>query len=195
MRLVMKFGGTSVGNPECVAQAAGIVQAAVARGDQVLVVLSAMSGVTNALLASAREAAAGNVERLSSTRQELSQRHQAVIEQHVSTDSARAPLRELTERALDGFENLCRSIFVLGELTPRASDAVASLGERLIVPIAAQVLRDLGLNARAVDATRLIVTDDAFGAASPLMDLTCEKTRTQLLPWLQDRAVPVTTGF
>ncbi len=195
MRIVMKFGGTSVGSPERLAQVAEIVRGQVARGDQVLLVLSAMSGVTNALLASAQEASGGSIAHLLATRNELEQRHFDVINALVKAEDVRAQFREATENTLDGFEDLCSSIFVLGELTPRGRDAVASLGERLIVPIAAQVLREGGVEARAIDATQLIVTDDVFGAADPLMEATRERTREQIVPMLGANAVPVTTGF
>ncbi len=195
MRIVMKFGGTSVGSPERLAQVAEIVRGQVARGDQVLLVLSAMSGVTNALLASAQEAAGGSIAHLLATRKELQQRHFEVINTLVEAEAVRAQFRQATENTLDGFEDLCSSIFVLGELTPRGRDAVASLGERLIVPIAAQVFREGGVNARAIEATQLIVTDDVFGAANPLMEATHARTRTQIVPMLEAKAVPVTTGF
>jgi aspartokinase/homoserine dehydrogenase 1 len=195
MRLVMKFGGTSVGNAERIAQVAEIVRAQVARGDQVIVVLSAMSGVTNALLACALDAANGNIANLLPTRGELHRRHSEVIAELVTTESARVSLREVTENTLDGFEDLCSSIFVLGESTPRGRDAVASVGERLIVPIVSQVLRECGLAAKALDATQLIVTDEVYGAADPLMDVTRDKARDKLLPILAEGAVPVTTGF
>ncbi|MGB8645726.1 MAG: aspartate kinase [Anaerolineae bacterium] len=195
MRLVMKFGGTSVGNAERVAQMAEIVRTQAAAGDQVVVVLSAMSGVTNALLQSANMAANGSVEWLQDTRDKLQERHAQVINALVKSEETRQALIASTTRALDGFENLCRSIHVLGELTARASDAVGSLGERLMVPIAAQVLCDMGVNSRAVDATQLIATDDCFGSADPTMDLTGEQTRARLEPLLEAGLVPVTTGF
>ncbi len=195
MRIVMKFGGTSVGTSERVTQVADIVRASVARGDQVVVVLSAMSGVTNALLGAARDAAAGDIDRLHATRQDLERRHLQVIDRLVKDEQGRSVLREATRARLDTFEDLCRSIFVLGELTPRGIDAVGCLGERLIVPIAAQVMHDCGVDARPVDASRLIVTDDNFSAANPLMDATRERARAELLPLLEATAVPVVTGF
>jgi bifunctional aspartokinase / homoserine dehydrogenase 1 len=195
MRLVMKFGGTSVGNSERIAQVAEIVSAQVRRGHLVLVVLSAMSGVTNTLLSTAIEAANGSIANLLLARQELERRHMEVIDKLVSSESARGSLKETIENTLDGFEDLCTSIFVLGESTPRGRDAVGSIGERLIVPIAAQVLRDYGLAAEAIDATRLVATDDMFGAADPLMEVTRERARAIVLPMLDARQVPVTTGF
>jgi bifunctional aspartokinase / homoserine dehydrogenase 1 len=191
----MKFGGTSVGNAERVAQAAELVRAQVARGDQVVVVLSAMSGVTNALLASALDAAGGSIDHLLATRDEFQRQHFQVIDALVKDENARTSLRDRTETMLDLFVDLCSSIFVLGELTPRGSDAVASLGERLIVPIAAQAATEWGVQARAIDATQLIVTDDNFGSADPLLDATRGRTREQLLPLLDANLVPVTTGF
>ncbi len=195
MLIVMKFGGTSVGSPERVAEMAAIVQRQVERGGQVVVVLSAMSGVTNSLLATARDAAQGRIEGLGTTREELARRHREVVESLVASAPARQALLENTGRALDGFENLCQSIHVLGELTPRATDAVGSLGERLIVPIAAEVLGERGVRSAPVDAAQLIVTDDCFGSADPILDSTREQARARLLPLLAAGLTPVTTGF
>jgi aspartokinase/homoserine dehydrogenase 1 len=195
MRVVMKFGGTSVGSAERIAGVGEIVRAEVKRGSQVVVVLSAMSGVTNTLLAALKESAGGNIAKLLQTRDELLKKHLDVINALVRDESARQALTATTTDALDRFEDLCSSIYVLGEITPRATDAVGSLGERLIVPIAAQAFNDAGIQAQWVPANELIVTDDNFVAASPLMDETREQTRAKLLPILERGAVAVTTGF
>lgn len=191
----MKFGGTSVGNAERITQVTRIVHAQVSQGDQILVVLSAMSGVTNTLLISAREAAHGKNERLPAARQELQHRHLQIVDELVKDEAAQAALRAAILKTLDTFEELCNSISVLGELTPRGSDAVGSLGERLIVPIVAQVLKDSGIQAEAVDAAQLIVTDDNFGSADPIMGATREQARARLLPLLEASSIPVITGF
>jgi aspartokinase/homoserine dehydrogenase 1 len=195
MRVLMKFGGTSVGNAERIAGVGEIVRGEVNRGNQVVVVLSAMSGVTNTLLAALKESAGGNIAKLLQTRDELLKKHLDVIHALVRDESARQALTASTTDALDRFEDLCSSIYVLGEITPRATDAVGSLGERLIVPIAAQVFNDAGIQAQWVPANELIVTDDNFVAASPLMDETRQQTRAKLLPILDARQVAVTTGF
>lgn len=195
MRIVMKFGGTSVGSAERLAQVAEIVRGEVKQGRQVVVVLSAMSGVTNTLLSALRDAANGNVGGLRRTRDELLARHLAVIEALVRDEHTRQTLAAATTGALERFEDLCSSIYVLGESTPRATDAVGSLGERLIVPIAAQVFDERGLDAQSVEASELIVTDEHFTSASPLMDETRARTRARLLPLLESGVVVVTTGF
>lgn len=195
MRIVMKFGGTSVGNAERIAQVAEIVRAEMKRGNQVVVVLSAMSGVTNTLLGALKDAANGNMGKLLQTRDELLKRHLDVINALVKDSHAREQLTATTTNALDRFEDLCSSIYVLGEITPRATDAVGSLGERLIVPIAAQAFNDASIKAEWVAANELIVTDDNFVSASPLMRETREQTRAKLLPLLEKGNVAVTTGF
>ena len=96
---------------------------------------------------------------------------------------------------LDYLSNLSRSIAVLGELTPRALDLFSGLGERINARLIAAALRSAGLDALAVDATELIITDDRYGNAAPLMDLTRERSRQRLLPLLARGAVPVVTGF
>lgn len=195
MRVVMKFGGTSVGSAERLAGVAEIVRAQVKRGNQVIVVLSAMSGVTNTLLAALRESANGNIAKLLQTRDELLKKHLDVINALVRDETARQNLTTTTTDALDRFEDLCSSIYVLGEITPRATDAVGSLGERLLVPIATQAFNDAGLRAQWVAANELIMTDDNFVAASPFMDETRVQARAKLLPILENGSVAVTTGF
>jgi aspartate kinase len=191
----MKFGGTSVGNAERIAQAAEIVRAEVNKGNQVVVVLSAMSGVTNTLLGALKDAANGNMGKLLQTRDELLKRHLDVINAMVKNSTARDHLTATTTSALDRFEDLCSSIYVLGEITPRATDAVGSLGERLIVPIAAQAFNDAGIKSQWIPANELILTDDNFVSASPLMNETREQTRAKVMPVLDKGEVVITTGF
>lgn len=195
MKIVMKFGGTSVGNAERIAQAAEIVRVQVNKGNQVVVVLSAMSGVTNTLLGALKDAANGNMGKLLQTRDELLKKHLDVINTLVKNQAAREQLTATTTNALDRFEDLCSSIYVLGEITPRATDAVGSLGERLLVPIAAQAFNDCGIKAQWVAANELILTDENYVSASPLMQETREQTRAKLVPVLDGGAVAVTTGF
>lgn len=195
MQIVMKFGGTSVGSAERIAQVTEIVRARVTRGNHIVVVLSAMSGVTNTLLGALRDAANGNMGKLLQTRDELLKKHLDVVNALCKNQAARDQLTAATTNALDRFEDLCSSIYVLGEITPRATDAVGSLGERLIVPIVAQAFNDAGIRAQAVPANELIVTDDNFVSASPLMQETREQTRAKLLPILESGTVAVTTGF
>src|SRR3954453_902214 len=107
MRVVMKFGGTSVGTAERIAQAAAIVRGEVSKGSQVVVVLSAMSGVTSTLLGALKDAADGNMGRLLQTRGDLLKRHLDVVNALVKNQTAREQLTATTTSALDRFEDLC----------------------------------------------------------------------------------------
>jgi aspartate kinase len=96
---------------------------------------------------------------------------------------------------LDEFDAFCRSIHVLGEVTARAMDAVTSLGERINARVLAALLRQRGTSSQTVDATDLIVTDDTFQNAAPLMDATRDRVSARLIPLLDDGIVPIVTGF
>jgi aspartokinase/homoserine dehydrogenase 1 len=197
--IVHKFGGTSVGNAERFARVADIVIAHQRQGGsplgEVVVVVSAMSGVTNALIAGARAAAEGKDTVCRQIKAELLSRHLEVVETLLAHSSERLDVGGLIEDRLHNLERLYRSIAVLGELTVRGSDAVASLGEQLSSNILAAVLREKGVRAQAVSATDLIVTDDHFGAANPQMELTGQRMQQRVRPLVERGVIPVITGY
>ncbi len=192
---ILKFGGTSVGSAEAFAQVARIVARAKEEDGDVVVVTSAMSGVTDTLIDAAKAAAAGDETPYRDARNELLVKHQIVAGQLIEDGVERAALGRLLDEKLREFERLCQSIYVLGELTPRGLDVVSSLGEQMAAPLLAAVLRHQGIDAEAVDARDIIVTDDTFGSANPLLDETCPRARERLLPLLEAGKVPVVTGF
>ena len=161
----------------------------------VVVVTSAMSGVTNMLIDAALQAAAGNEEAYQNAQTALIEKHEAVLTQFIEDEEERNTLRTGTETRLKEFTRLCSSIAILGELTPRGLDVVSGMGERLSAPILAGVLRANGMAAEFIDAGDIVVTDAVHGGAEPLMDLTTEKSRARLLPLIEAGVVPVITGF
>jgi aspartate kinase len=192
--IVMKFGGTSLGNGEAINRAVDIViQTLKDKGG--VVVVSAMSGVTDTLLSAATSAARGDAETFRRVRWDLSDRHRLAMTKAINYEEARQQLMEEVEALLSDFESLCRSIHVLGELTARGSDAVTSLGERLTARILAAALRDRGERATAVEATEVVVTNGRHGSAAPLMDETKETAQARLLPLLAQGVTPIVTGF
>jgi aspartokinase/homoserine dehydrogenase 1 len=192
---VLKFGGTSVGNADAFAQVAIIVANARQQDGQVVVVTSAMSGVTDILINAAKAAAAGDRRPYREARDELMAKHQMVAGQLVNDGVERAALGRLFEARLAAFERLCRSVEVLGELTARGLDVISGVGERLAAPLLAAVLRAHGVAAEWVDASELIVTTNTFGSADPLMEPTTHHVRGRLGPLLSGGIVPVITGF
>src|SRR5690606_13104341 len=99
------------------------------------------------------------------------------------------------ERFIDRFSTLCGAVSVLGELTPRALDAISGMGEQMSVRILAAYLRELGYESEAIDATELILTDGNFQNAAPQTAATRERTQARLEPLLRAGAIPIVTGF
>lgn len=191
---VMKFGGTSVGNGECIARAAEIIAAA-AREGSVVAVVSAMSGVTNRLIEAAQKSEQGDANAGNELASILRQQHLQAIETLVNRADSREPLAEQAEKIIDEVRGLCRGTSLLRELTPRTLDAISSVGERLSARLLAGALSELGLQAVAVEATEVIVTDSAHGQAEPLMTGTRERASARLQPLLNEGTIPVVTGF
>lgn len=192
MLVAMKFGGTSVGDGERISHVAGLVADVLQGGDRVVVVVSAMSGVTDALVQAAQTAACGDATTFRRAKTDLLVRHLVAIDAAVGNG---ADLRDRITSALDDFEQLCHSIYVLGECTPRALDMVAALGERFSSQIVAAALDRRGVAAEDVDAAEIVITDDRFGNATPDMAMTCEQSTAHLEPMLEAGVVPVVTGF
>jgi aspartate kinase len=194
---VHKFGGTSVGNAVRFASVADIVLQQAGRvGDSPpVVVVSAMSGVTNQLIAGARAASEGRDSVYRQVRGDLLNRHLEVVERLLTRSPERLAVAGLVEDQLHDLGRFYRSIAMLGELTVRGLDAVTSFGEQLSAVILAAVLRDRGGRAQALSATDLIVTDDSFGAAMPLMDRTAQRLQERVTPLIQRGVIPIITGF
>jgi len=193
--LVMKFGGTSVGSPEAMRQTVEIILRQKSRSPFLTVVTSALAGVTDLLLRSATSAAAGDAEFYQQATQTLTARHEEILNALVRDASRAAAVRAEIEQMIGDFASLCLAISILGEATPRALDAVSSLGERMAVRLLAAALEEQGCPARFVEATSLIITDDHYQSAYPDWTATKTAVRKVLPPLLQAGIVPVVTGF
>jgi aspartate kinase len=193
--LVMKFGGTSVGSPEAITQVANILTEYSQYWDHIVVVVSAMSGVTNRLLQSAEAAQNGDETRYTTQIDQLRDHHREAIRELFPRNGERTPLLATIDRFIAELNAYCRSIHVMGEVTPRGLDTIVSLGERMNARIVAAALRTHFLDSQALDATELIITDDAFQNAMPLMEATRQRIKKRLCPLLEDGVIPVITGF
>lgn len=190
---VMKFGGTSVGSAARFREVARILKTF---GDRdTVVVVSAMSGTTNALIRGARDAAEGREEGYLTVKRELLAKHLAAVDDLLASGPARTGLAGTIEARLQDYERLCRSIAMLGEFTMRGNDAVASIGEELSSRILASYLASLGDRAEAVSATSLVRTDDHYGGAAPDMAETRRLVTERLLPIIKDGTLPIVTGY
>ncbi len=189
---VMKFGGTSVGDVAAFERVIGVVSS---QGEKrPVVVVSAMTGVTDALLGAFETAKAGDFGAAFGSLEPHFDRHLEVSGDFIGTGSA-----NLFEAELE----LARG--ELSDLLLRASrrslplamlkDAIVSYGEQLSSRLLTEVLKARGVTARHMDARRLIMTDDEYGAAQPIFEETAELVRLELGPAVEAGEVPVMGGF
>ncbi len=196
MTLVVKFGGTSVGNAAAMKRTVDLIAGA---GERVVVVASAMGSrpvkVTDLLLQGAHSALSGDADNFRQVADLLRQTHLEAIDGLLSPERERQQVMAQVNAIIDRFQALCQAVLVLGELTPRALDAISAMGEQMSVRILAAGLRESGLAAQAIDATELIITDDNFQAATPLWPETNAACDRILQPLLDQGVIPVVTGF
>ena len=191
---VMKFGGTSVADAACIKRVVDIVQAAVLESD-VVVVVSAMSGVTNKLVEAAAQSEAGNRERVAAIFDELKNRHELAAEALIHSVERRREITGQMDKLLQQASALCDDAVRRRQLSLRARDSITGLGERLSAPLVAAALAERGAASEAIEATEIVVTDGCHGAAEPHMDLTRERCAARLNPLLLQGIVAVVTGF
>ena len=191
---VMKFGGTSVGDASCIRRSAQIVANAT-REYSVVVVVSAMSGVTNRLIDAAHQAKRGDREAGKALANILRKQHTEALAALVTDEHVRERVECHIEELLAEVSRFYEGTALLRELTPRTLDAISSLGERLCAPVFSAALAELGVPAITIEATDLIVTDSFHGGAEPQTAPTRQNSQARLAPLLKAGQVPVITGF
>jgi aspartate kinase len=194
--VVMKFGGTSVEDSTAILRTASIVAGRVRRQLNPIVVVSAMSKVTDTLLAAA--AAAGRNQREDALRLSdgLRTRHLQTAAELISGNPDRLTSLQLNiHHDFDSLDDLLRGISAVGELTPRTSDHVVSFGERLSSVMVAAAFAEQGIPAAHVDARTVILTDANYGKATPNNRAIENALTAQVLPLLDLGRVPVMGGF
>jgi len=189
----MKFGGTSMGSAERIRVAARIAAEEKARRP-ILVVVSAMSGVTDLLIDTLRHAEVGDREGMEVKLRQLEERHLETCRELIPAGERAATLAAIENKIAD-FRRIARGMLMLGERPPRSVDEGIAIGEHLSSLLMAAYLRSQGVPAEAVNCAEIIVTDSVFGSASPLLEPTRERARARLLPMLERGGLPVATGF
>jgi aspartate kinase len=190
--IVMKFGGTSVGSAERIRALGELVRQRQAQ--KPVVVVSALSKVTDLLIKGAKLALARDPQR-DTVLDDLLKRHREVIEELFPTGAGRERLMAHTESILSDLRSFYTGVYHLEELTPRTLDAVQGMGERLSCEIVAAAMAGAGIPARAVDARSVVITDDSFGRTLPLMEETGKRVNELVLPLIQKGEIPVLGGF
>jgi aspartate kinase len=196
MKYVMKFGAASLADRQAISGAVKILADYQMKGHSLVAVVSALPKVTDELTSISEKAVEANLETIN----EFVERH---TEHHIRTakECIRDPntltkvVGQLQEKSTE-IHQILTSIARLKELTPRSKDFVLSFGEQLSAPIVCGVATELGLKSEWLTGGEAgITTDENFGEANPLMDLTIRKIRAKLEPMLSEGTIPIVTGY
>jgi aspartate kinase len=191
----MKFGGSSIGRAEALRIVVALISN-YAHTNDVVVVASAMNGVTNSLVQAATRASQRDEKHVGGVTEQLRIRHEKMCEQVITRTGEFKGTMARLDLELRELEKALTGVSYLGELTPRSQDYVVSFGEKLSTLILAGALRDSGVSAQRLTGKEAgIVTDASFGDATPLTDITQRKLKERLCPLIKNRKVPVVTGY
>lgn len=191
--IVCKFGGTSVGDAAAIRRTAEIVRGRIPRNP--VVVVSALAGTTNALLAAAEQAARGNLVSAIATIEGSRARHMTAVSELLGDDGAARDIATDVSVMFDELAHLAEALSVLGHATERSLDAISSMGEQLSAPIITAAFKCAGIDAQLVDARQVIITDSQFGRAEPQPEAIAGACRDFVAPLVQAGKVPVIAGY
>ena len=189
---VWKFGGASLADTQAIQRAANLIAAE--RGP-LLVVASALGGVTDLLLDGARGAAAGARAEAPRTAAIFLRRHREIVRALLQPGRQRRNLLAALDAAAREYRDLCTAVGVLGHLEPRTSDLLASRGERMSAALLEAVLARAGRRTAYVDATEIVATDGRHGEAAPDLGETRRLARRRLKRLLDAGTIPVLPGY
>lgn len=180
---VLKFGGSSVGSSENINQVIDILSAR-AKSEQLIVVVSAVGGITDKLLAAAQFAVNRDLK--------YREKWEEIKEQHLKISNEIAPdhkpLKQGVEDLLTDLKKLLDGIYLINELSPATTDKLLSFGERLSSLIISETLKLRGINSRLKLSDELIITDDTYTRAEVIF----EKTNKNLVDYFSDNSFAIT---
>src|SRR3954462_8186405 len=187
---IWKFGGASLADAAAIERAAALIAS---HDGPLVVVASALAGITDLLLAGAQRAAAGND--AAAPASAFLQRHRQAVKALLPSGRRRRALLARIDEAARQYRDLCAAVSVLGHLEPRTMDLLVSRGERMSAALLAEALSAHRRRAVYVDATDFIATDGQHGGAAPDLPQTARRARRVLRPLTQRRTVPVVPGY
>ncbi len=187
---VLKFGGTSVGSSESIKQVIGIIADYKARNIHVVVVSSAMSGITNKLLQTGQRASQNDDSYLDLLK-EIESTHFNTLKQLLKVKNQSHALASI-KKMINELEDLMHGVYLLKELSPRTTDLLLSFGERLSCYILNAYASQELLDTELLDARQVVKTDNRFGKGRVLMELTVHNIQEY---FAKNKSIRIVTGF
>ncbi len=189
---VWKFGGASLADGRAIHMAATRIAA---HKGPLVVVASALAGVTDLLIQGAEHAAAGRADEVARATAAFRRKHHQAVRAAIGTGPEFRRLLRAIDATAEEYEEVCTAIGVLGHLAPRAQDILVARGERISANMLAAAMRGSGRPGGYVDALALVRTDNVHGGSAPDLDDTARHARRVLRPLLAEGMTPVVPGF
>ena len=189
---IHKFGGASLADSAGITRAVAIIQAQ--RPAPLVVVVSALAGVTDALLEIAALAVRGEAAAVKTTAAGLHERHTTAARDLLTGERRKETLRAIDETFAE-LEQIAAGLVIVRELTPRTTDYLVARGEQLSARLVSAALAEAGCPMALIDALEVVRSDSTFGSAAPDLALTDRSARRVLGPLLKRGVVAVVPGF
>ncbi len=195
MKLVIKFGGTSISTGKNIKIVTRYLHS-LSKQNQIVTVCSAVSGVTDDLIQISKFIQKGNKEKANQLAKTIIKKHKQLAEESITKSQNKKKLIEKLNSDFNELEELLHGMILLGEVTPRSLDYLISFGERLSIILVSFAIHDLGKKSIPLTGKEAgIITDSNFGEAKPLMDTTRIRVSKIIEPLLDKKVIPVVGGF
>jgi len=195
MKIIMKFGGTSLSSADKVRNVSRIVKDH-SQNNQITIVASALSGVTNLLEKLSQQSKNNSRKIIDNELEKFTKLHTNISKDSIKDQKIKEEVLENILSIINELKSVLEGVNAIGEITPRSRDKILSFGERLTVLIVTGALKDIGINAESFTGAKVgIVTDEKYGEANPLMSITKMRISKTLQPLLSKGIIPVVTGF
>ena len=195
MKLVLKYGGTSISSAKDIQNVAKHIQT-LSKKHQLVIVCSAISDTTDDLIEISQSIKKENKKKAEQLAKKIANRHQQLAKQTVKKSQVRKKLLQTFNEYFDELIALIDGMVLLGEVTPRSMDYLFSFGERLSIQIISSAVNDLGKKSLSLTGKEVgIVTDSNFGESKPLMDTTRLRVSKTLDSLFTKKIIPVIGGF
>ena len=195
MKLVLKYGGTSISTAKHIKEVAKHINK-LSKQNQIVIVCSAISGITDDLLEKHQLIIKGKKTNAKKLTQKIIQRHKKLAKETISNTKFRKNLLDNLDSDFSELVALIDGMVLLGEVTPRSLDYLISFGERLSIKIVSSALLDTGIKSVPLTGKEVgIVTDSNFGESKPLMDTTRLHVSKTIDSLFTKKTIPVIGGF
>ena len=195
MRLVLKYGGTSISSAKDIQAVANYVNS-LSKHNEIAIVCSAISGTTDDLIEISQSIKKENKDKVEQLALKITNRHKQLAKQTIKKSAIRKKLLEKLDADFRELVALIEGMVLLGEVTPRSMDYLISFGERLSIKLISFAINDIGKKSIYLTGKDVgIVTNSNFGESKPLMDTTRLRVSKTIDLQFSKKIIPIIGGF